>query len=309
MKANLSVQDWAARGRRAGIFPTISDWRWFFDQAMLWMGLLLAVSGVVFFFAYKWADLHRFAKFALVQAPLIGVLIALYRFDSQQFAGKALMLAAAILVGALLALIGQTYRTGADTYELFSAWALLILPWVLIARFDGLWILWLLLLNMAASLYYQTFGGFFGLFFDSQRLLWTAFALNTTALVCWEVAVAFGVTWLGKTWAPRLLVSASGGLATALAVFSVIDFSAAAFVCWLTWLACACFYYRHVRLDIFVLAGGVLSVVTVVAMLLTRALLDAGFEAGGLLVIGLVVIGLSAAGGAWLKRIAIEQSQ
>ena len=46
-------------------------------------------------------------------------------------AGKAALLAAALLTGGLLALIGQTYQTGADTFELFATWAALILPWVL----------------------------------------------------------------------------------------------------------------------------------------------------------------------------------
>ena len=47
-------------------------------------------------------------------------------------AGKAALLAASLFVGALLALIGQIYQTGADTFEMFAAWAALILPWVLV---------------------------------------------------------------------------------------------------------------------------------------------------------------------------------
>ena len=53
------------------------------------------------------------------------------------------MLFAALLVGALLALVGQTYQTGADTFELFAVCAAAILPWVLVACFPTLWVLWL----------------------------------------------------------------------------------------------------------------------------------------------------------------------
>ncbi|MET0204922.1 MAG: DUF2157 domain-containing protein [Casimicrobiaceae bacterium] len=45
--------------------------------------------------------------------------------------GKA-ALVAALLAGALLALVGQVYQTGADTFELFAAWAVAIV--VLVAR-------------------------------------------------------------------------------------------------------------------------------------------------------------------------------
>ncbi len=39
----------------------------------------------------------------------------------------------------LLAVYGQTYQTGADPYELFFGWAILIIGWVAISRFAPLW--------------------------------------------------------------------------------------------------------------------------------------------------------------------------
>ncbi|MET0346849.1 MAG: DUF2157 domain-containing protein [Casimicrobiaceae bacterium] len=48
--------------------------------------------------------------------------------------GKAALVVAALLVGALLALVGQVYQTGADRFELFAAWAVAIVAWVLVAR-------------------------------------------------------------------------------------------------------------------------------------------------------------------------------
>jgi hypothetical protein len=52
-----------------------------------------------------------------------------------------------------------------------------------------------------------------------------------------------------------------------------------------------------------VLAGGV---VAVVAALLSRVMLERHAQAGALLFIGMVVIGMSAAGGWWLKQVARE---
>ena len=58
-----------------------------------------------------------------------------------------------MLVGGLLALIGQTYQTGADPWQLFALWALLALPWCLGARSDMLWAPWALVAMTACVLW------------------------------------------------------------------------------------------------------------------------------------------------------------
>ncbi len=64
------------------------------------------------------------------------------------------LFAAAVLVGPLLGVYGQTYQTGADPWGLFAFWALLILPWVVVAHFTALWILTIALLDTALVLYW-----------------------------------------------------------------------------------------------------------------------------------------------------------
>ena len=54
----------------------------------------------------------------------------------------ALLVLAGLFLGALLALLGQIYQTGADTWELFAWWALLLLPWALAGASQALWLLW-----------------------------------------------------------------------------------------------------------------------------------------------------------------------
>jgi hypothetical protein len=72
-------------------------------------------------------------------------------------------------------------------------------------------------------------------------------------------------------------------------------------------MAAAYAAYRHWTRDLFVLAGGVLSITVVVATFLGKHM---KFDhAGSLLFIGLVVIGISAAGGWWLKQVANEEDQ
>lgn len=288
----------------AGVFPSGSNWQRFLDQLLLWLGALMLAAGVIYFLAYNWNDLGRYAKFGLVEALIVAALIVIWRVGLESIAGKVTLLAASLFVGGLLALIGQTYQTGADTFELFAAWAVLILPWVLVGRLAALWLVWLGLLNAAVIFYYTVFGGLFGLLFGPEKLLWVLFALNTVALVAWEIVAARGAH---ERWAVRILATASGGLVTALAIYSVAEFrgdKGLGLMAWAVYFAGVYVVYRHMVLDFYVLAGGVLSLIVVVTTWLAMHLMKSGDPSGALLLISLVVIGLSGAGGWWLRKVA-----
>jgi uncharacterized membrane protein len=318
--ARDEILDWVEQGRiaperlraaleAAGALPTADEWRAFLDRMLLFMGAVLLGAGAIFFLAFNWHELGRFAKFGLVQAPILAALAAVWALGLERAAGKAVLLAAALLVGALLALIGQTYQTGADTFELFAAWALAILPWALVARFPALWVLWLALANVALSLYFHTLGVLWGMLFAPEKLLWLLFALNTTALALWEGLAAAGVAWLRGRWSARLIATAGGVVVTWLAVLYVVDSRSAigwGVPVWLAWLAALYYAYRVWRADLYMLAGGVLSVIVLAAVFLARHMIRAD-AAAAYLFIGLVVIGLSAAGGWWLRQVANEE--
>ena len=55
----------------SGIRPSESDWLEFIDQLLMWLGILALSFSVLSFIAYNWADIGRFAKFALVQLAFI----------------------------------------------------------------------------------------------------------------------------------------------------------------------------------------------------------------------------------------------
>lgn len=312
-----SILGWAEQGRIApgnlrqaletgGALPSRADWRRFLDRLLLWMGTALAAAGVLFFLAANWQRLGRFAKFGLVEALLAVALLFVWRLGVDRPAGKAALFAAALLTGGLLALIGQTYQTGADTFELFATWAALILPWVLAGRFPALWLFWLALVNLALALYYQARPDLFGALFATERLLWALFALNTAALAAWEAAAAAGVPWLRERWGARLIATASGTIVTALALYGIFDgegFAGWGLAGWIAWLAALYGIYRRRVRDIYIAAGGVLSVIVVVTALLGEHLIDSAF---GWLFLALVVIGLSALGAMWLRTLTSE---
>jgi len=302
MKSNRGdIIDWSDQGRiaqdrlrealeLAGVLPGAEDWRRFFDRLLLFMGVVALGAGVIFFLAFNWQDLGRFGKFALVEVPIAALMVLVWRIGIDSMSGKAALLLASLLAGALLALVGQTYQTGADTYELFAAWAAAMLPWTLLARFPALWITWLALLNLAVALYFVTFG-LWGMLYAPEKLLWLLFAVNTAALAAWEGLAAAGIAWLRERWSVRFLATASGGLITALGVQDVVDWRSSSHwgaPLWLAWIATAYLVYRHWVKDVYVLAGGVLSAIVMTTTFLAKqmAMREAGY---------------------WLKQVATEE--
>ena len=315
------ILDWSDQGRipherlrtaleLAGVLPSAADWRKFLDRMLLWLGVVMLAAGTVFFFAFNWDEMGRLAKIGLVEALLAAALVSLWRLGLERASGKAALFGASIVAGTLFALIGQIYQSGADTYELFAVWAIAILPWALVGRLPVLWVLWLALVNLALSLYFLTFGVFWGMLFAPQKLIWLLFGLNTLALTAWEGLAAGGIEWLRERWSVRILATASDGLITALALQDLLDWRDASqwgLPVWFIWAVAAYLAYRRRVKDVYVLAVGMLSAIVLAASFLVKHLRPN--DAGAFLLIGLLVIGLSAAGGYWLKRVAAEDQQ
>src|SRR5439155_27252840 len=315
MSIRNAILGWSERGAIAdvraaldiaGVLPHAQHWRAFLDRLLLWSGAVALAAAVVFFIAHNWNDLGKFAKFGLVEVLVLAAALGYWRLGPEKAAGKASLLVACILFGALLALFGQTYQTGADTWELFANWAGLIAAWVIVGRFAALWILWLAIANVAIVLYFQVRPGVLDIAFAGERALWTLFAFDTAALAAWELA-ARRIRWLDERWAPRLLAIASGTSITALALHAILDWrdaSGMALLFYPLWLAGAYAAYRRFMPDLFVLAGGCLSVIVVATTFLAQHLLQGRAEALGFLLIAMAVIAMAALCGWWLKQVA-----
>ena len=151
------------------LFPDGKEWLRFLDQLLLWLGGLAIAFSAMFFIAYNWDDLGRFAKFGIVEALIVVAVLAYWKQDQNKTGAKVALLVASIFLGVLLALYGQTYQSGADPWQLFFNWALLMLPWAIIGRFPAIWILWITLLNLSIVLYSMTFRSAIWFMFDSGR--------------------------------------------------------------------------------------------------------------------------------------------
>lgn len=291
--------------RLSQVSPDGLAWRRFIDHLLLWLGLGALACSIIFFIAYNWNGLGRFAKFGMVEAVMILSIAGYWKLGADKIAGKLSLLFASMLLGALLALYGQTYQTGADPWQLFFNWALLILPWVFIGRFAPLWILWITLINLSIGLYYQIAHGVFGIMFDSETtVMWLIFAFNLLAWIVWE-CLAIVRSWRAERWAIRLLAIASGGFLTTLVLYNIFDKPTEymSTLVWLCWLAAVYVVYQRLVRDLFMLAGTALSVIVVVIAFLSKQMFTAGNDAFSFLFIAVVLIGLAAGAAVWLRKL------
>jgi len=288
--------------------PDGKSWRNFIDQLLLWLGGLALAFAVMFFIAYNWKDLGHFAKFGMVEGFIALAIAAYCKLAEDTIASKVSLLVATISLGVLLALYGQTYQIGADPWQLFFNWALLMLPWAFIGRFPVIWIVWVALMNVSIIMYYLTFRGIFGFVFGSESgMLWAAFLFNTLAFVAWQLLATIWY-WLSERWAIRLLAVGSGVPLTWLALLSIFDHrevGGSPGLVWAFWLVAMYYVYRKAKLDLFMLAGCCLSTITVTVSFIGKHMLRHG-DAGAFLFLALIVIGMGGGAALWLKNVQRE---
>lgn len=136
------------------VYNNAGDWKKFLKILLISFAIGFTTAGIVFFFAFNWNDLHRFAKLGLVESILVSViLLALYIKNA--LIKNILLSAASLLVGALFVVFGQAYQTSATAFDFFLGWTSFVTLWVLVANFSFLWGLFLYLVNITISLYFQ----------------------------------------------------------------------------------------------------------------------------------------------------------
>ena len=290
--------------------PDLPAWRLLLQRLLLSAGTLLLLSGVICFFAFNWQGLHRFAKFALAAAGVAGCALGARHLGFSRTSGKVLLLAASVLVGVWLAIHGQAYQTGADPYELFRGWALLILPWLLLARFQALWAFWMLLLNLWLGLWWDQAGP------AETRWIPAAFAgLNGLAWIAWE-GFSGQLDWLRGRWLPRVLALITLGALTAPALEALTRSTPRPSDLWAVPAAILLggtmlVLFRKLRRDLFMvtlaLATGIALLTTWLGHLLLRNLLARDGACGSVLLLGLLLVAQVGGAAVWLKRLSREE--
>ncbi|OUS53094.1 hypothetical protein BM607_003970 [Shewanella sp. SACH] len=320
--------------RQVTVLPDASSWRGLIANLLLWFGALSFASGVIFFFAYNWQSLGRFAKFGLIEVAIvlaIGAFAWLYyranslsaashshshsnQSNDSRFGGttaNGVLLAASVLVGGLLALVGQTYQTGADPWQLFALWALVILPFAWVAGFDGLWLLLVGLINLSIGIFLDSFSHLWGAFLDEQGQLLIFICLN---LAIYYAFVFLDRNVVGRWHAPILEYACSlfaMGCFTWLITWLIFDdffkgdgFSTGVISGYLAHLVLGFVIFRYRLPRIYPLALGGFSLIAVGAALLIRLMFEDNDPIGGFLFIGLYIILASTGLSIWLKELS-----
>jgi len=288
----------------------------FLRLVLLWIGALSLIIALLMFMALNWDELGKFAKFLMVELSMILSVVIYYFSDKYQQLQKILLMVASISLGIFLALIGQTYQTGADPWQLFAFWALLMTPWAVMAKSSSLWILWIVLINLASILYYQKFDLSFGAFFEMHtHLLELLFVINATLWMVWH--------YLGSRYAHfkdalcvRLLAFMTLGTISTLAMYAIIyaiyeeiNLGMLHFLFYVVTLTVMYYFYRIRHIDIYMMSLFTLSLFFFILNIVIRLI---SFDFPDNIVI-IVLFLLALIGGlttvivSWIKKLKKEQ--
>lgn len=288
--------------------PNPSAWVVFINNLFLWIGCIALGLSVVFFLAHNWSQIGRFAKFAIVELALVLTIIFYLKTQIGTASSNASLTISSILLGALMALFGQTYQTGADPWQLFFNWAVSMSPWALIARFTTIWVIWLALLNLSIVLYYDAHSNPLSIWFDAKvSVLWPLFLFNTLSFISWY-KLCRTRQWMQKQWAIRLIAIGVGFSITSLALFSILDdrtTDTLALPVWALFIFSLYFFYRKIQIDLFMLAGGCLSGIVIIVTWLGKEVLSQG-QSIAYLMLSILVIGMGVGSAFWLKKVQEE---
>ena len=141
------------RSLKDNIYSNSESWKKFLQYLFISLGIGFTVSGIIFFFAFNWADLNKFAKIGLIEGLLVLTTLAILIPKINPIIKDITLTGASVLVGVLFAVFGQIYQTGANAYDFFLAWTLGVTIWVVISNFPPLWIIYFLLINTTLILY------------------------------------------------------------------------------------------------------------------------------------------------------------
>jgi uncharacterized membrane protein len=124
---------------KENIFNNRETWQKFFKVLFITLGIGFTAAGVIFFFAYNWATLHRYTKLGLTEGLIIVTTSIVLGAKLKTITRNIILIGAAVLVGVMFSVFGQIYQTGANAYDFFLAWSVFVTLWVIVSNFAPLW--------------------------------------------------------------------------------------------------------------------------------------------------------------------------
>lgn len=293
---------WHPAQKIAGNVPTANDWLRFADMLFLGLGTIFLLAGIVFFFAFNWDDLSKWHRFVIVEGAVIISTLLAFAFNLDKWAGRLALGASAILLGVALAVISQEYQTGADSYRLFQVWLMLITGWVLISRWNIMYLIWMVLLNITLGLYWQQI-----IANDWETFNIILLIANASFVFLWEIIARFTNFKFMKDGRWFLYIFMAVALSHGTGMMSDFIFSSGFFgqitilapMVYLGLLGLILFFYIILSHDLLMLTFAGLSTLVVGVMGSGKILWDAmGRSSDGivyLFLMGIITVGLTTA--------------
>ena len=201
------------------IYSDKESWNKFLRLFFISLGVGFTTAGIIFFFAFNWADLHKFIKIGLIEGLIIiSSLVILFSKISLDIK-NILLTSTSILVGVLFAVFGQIYQTGANAYDFFLGWTMFIAIWVFVSNYAPLWLVFLTLINTTLLLYSQQVAHGWSEVFVFTLL----FIINTLFLTTSLFVKKINKEIKFPTWFSNLIALTSVSFGTIGIVFGIFD--------------------------------------------------------------------------------------
>lgn len=140
------------------------------------IGLSLIAASIVYLIAANWLMIPKYLQLAIPMTLLLCSALSSIYFTAHSWIRQSLDCISGLMLGMSMAVIGQVYQTGADSYLLFLIWAVLLLPWLYRPNI-GVFALFCAVSQLALSLFFKQ-----SFLFEQKELLYL-FGMNVlTAL-------------------------------------------------------------------------------------------------------------------------------
>lgn len=267
------------------VYNQKDDWQKFLKYVFIAFGVGFTVAGVLFFFAYNWAELPKFVKLGLTQLLIIATTLAVFFIKTNVNIRNIVLTGSAILVGVLFAVYGQIYQTGADAYDFFLGWTIFITLWVLVSNFAPLWFLYILLINTTFVLFIDQIGPDW----SAILILFILFIINALFLVGAILVSKYQKVKKVPNWFLYVISLATLAFSTMGIVYSILDnsgtlayiFVVTAIVFYITGI-----YYGLKQKNAFYLSIIQLSVIIIICALILNGVEDGS----GIVLTGVFII-------------------
>jgi len=267
------------------VYNDLHSWKIFLRLFFITLGVGFTTSGIIFFFAYNWVDLHKFVKIGLIEGLIVVTTLVVLISKFNPVVKHILLTGSVVLVGGLIAVFGQIYQTGANAYDFFLLWTVLVTLWIVVSDFAPLWLIWITLINTTLFLYAQQVA-----FHWSEVVVCTVhFMLNTLFLILFiGLSKRYPINvpkWFTNTTALAAVAFSTFGIA--MGIFEDFQLSFVLLIMLAAIFYSAGMIYGYNTKNRFYLAIVALSIIIVIASIL----IEISDSEGMLLLISFFIIG------------------